>query len=127
MAMSLDHHTRLGRSAPRLQLDLTASFVVGTQSPRPARVINLSHTGCYLATPEPPEVGARVRLLIAPPEAMGPEMMTADAMVRWINLGACPVTSTVPPGMGLQFIVLGRGARLVLIRVLDHGFWRGSR
>lgn len=120
MGTSLDQYARLSQPAPRLRVDLVAAFVAGAGAERPARVVNVSYTGCYLRTPEPAPVGSRVRVSITVPPELGADPVAADAVVRWINPERAPVTSAVPPGMGVQFITLAAAARPALVRLLEQ-------
>jgi hypothetical protein len=80
------------------------------------RVLNLSMTGAYVATPMYLLPQARVRLSIVLREER--RWIEADAVVVWENRGTVGRRDGLPPGYGLRFVDLANETRNALEKLL---------
>jgi uncharacterized protein (TIGR02266 family) len=106
----------LGGRAPalRLPVDLPVEVTAPGGSPQAGRVVNLTRTGLFIATPTPAPAGTVVGLTLTLLLPGGERRVAATAAVRWVNEAAAPRAATVPPGMGLEFVALDPAAREAL-------------
>lgn len=114
MDTHLDGHFPPERVRERLPVAFPVMLEADDHSPRFGRVANLSGTGLFVATRSPLSAGTTVRLSLALPFASGAQPLAALAEVRWVNDPDRPLSTSVPPGMGLQFVKLDAPGRACL-------------
>jgi uncharacterized protein (TIGR02266 family) len=107
----LDGDCPPARVSHRLAVDLPVTFTLDGGPPQAGRVVNLTGAGLFIATATLPGAGTAVELLLALPGADGPRHVKASAEVRWVNEARAPRATALPPGIGLQFSVLGPEVR----------------
>jgi hypothetical protein len=83
------------------------------------RLLNLSMTGAYVATPMYLLPQARVRLSIVLREEK--RWVEADAVVVWENRGTVRRRDGLPPGYGLRFVDLAKDTSRTLEQLLRGG------
>jgi hypothetical protein len=81
------------------------------------RLLNLSLTGAYVATPMYLLPQARVRLSIVLKDEK--RWVEADAVVVWENRGTVGRREGLPPGYGLRFVDLDKESRRTIERLLS--------
>jgi len=106
MTIELDGQCTPLRLPLRFPVHLPVDVTVAGGPPQTGRVVNLTRTGLFIATSTPAAVGARVGLVFSLPLSAGDRRVAAAAEVRWVNGGQPPRATTLPPGMGLQFVRL---------------------
>jgi type IV pilus assembly protein PilZ len=68
-----------------------------------AAIRNISELGIFVLTTEPLEIGTRLTLEFAPPDAKEP--FSVHGIVQWIN-PVRPLAENLNPGMGVLFVDL---------------------
>ncbi len=112
----------MASGTPR-RVDFKGGIPVGVRSflvSGKGRVLNLSLTGAYVATPMYLLPQAQVRLSIVLREEK--RWVEADAVVVWENRGTVGRREGLPPGYGLRFLDLEKETRRTIQRLL-----RGDR
>jgi hypothetical protein len=102
----------------RLPVDLPATLTLPGAPLQAGRVVNLTRTGLFVATPTPAEVGTTVGVTFTLPLPAGASRVAAIAEVRWVNDVEAPQATALPPGMGLQFVSLEPEGRDGLVAFL---------
>lgn len=77
-------------------------------------VVNVSTGGLFVQSALLLPVGAALRVSLFLPLAAGPRPLATAAWVRWINDPLAPKAIALPPGMGIEFLVLDSTARAAL-------------
>lgn len=91
---------------------LLRSFLIAGKG----RILNISTSGAYLATPMYLLPQARLRLQIVLREEK--RWVETDAVVVWENRGTVARTDGLPPGYGIRFVETSADTRAVLEKLL---------
>jgi uncharacterized protein (TIGR02266 family) len=106
-----------GAPTVRVPVAVPATLATATGS-IPGQAINLSRGGIYVAVPQPPPPGARVRVGLTLPRFTNP--ITLPGQVKWANATAAGTGRSaagddrLPPGVGVQFTELPQLAQSTL-------------
>jgi PilZ domain len=114
------------RAPRRLPVDVPATVTVDGAPPQLGRVVNLTPHGAFIATPTPAPPETIVQLLLHLPLAAGARPAALSAQVRWTNEAAAPRSTTLPPGIGLQFVAMSPAAWDLLLAFIAERLATGD-